>query len=218
MSEVPKVASEVEHLFEALDQDGPMVGIVLSAEAERPILDPAVEELETRGISFEVRVLPPHRDPRGVAEYASTAVLRGLRVIICAGSRSASLPGIVAAYTELPVIGVPIRSQDLERHGRAALDRAAAARSARRLHGDQRLAQRGDLRGQDPRAGLGRARAARLTAAPRRQRLQMSRTPCVRWSLALPSGSAIRPSTTIGEFQWPDARGERPDGLRAAGR
>jgi phosphoribosylaminoimidazole carboxylase PurE protein len=60
-----------------------------------------------------VRVLPPHRDPRGVAEYASTAVLRGLRVIICAGSRSASLPGIVAAYTELPVIGVPIRSQDL---------------------------------------------------------------------------------------------------------
>jgi 5-(carboxyamino)imidazole ribonucleotide mutase len=113
MSEVPKVQSEVEHLFEALDQDGPMVGIVLSAEAERPILDPAVEELESRGISFEVRVLPPHRDPRGVAEYASTAVLRGLRVIICAGSRAASLPGIVAAYTELPVIGVPIRSQDL---------------------------------------------------------------------------------------------------------
>ncbi len=59
------------------------------------------------------RVLPPHRDPRGVAEYASTAVLRGLRVLICAGSRSASLPGVVAAYTELPVIGVPIRSQDL---------------------------------------------------------------------------------------------------------
>ncbi len=90
-----------------------MVGIVLSAEAERPVLDPAVEELESRGISYEVRVLPPHRDPRGVAEYASTAVLRGLRVIICAGSRSASLPGVVAAYTELPVIGVPIRSQDL---------------------------------------------------------------------------------------------------------
>ena len=82
----PKPASEVEHLFEALDQDGPMVGIVLSAEAERPVLDPAVEELESRGISYEVRVLPPHRDPRGVAEYASTAVLRGLRVIICAGS------------------------------------------------------------------------------------------------------------------------------------
>ena len=56
------------------------------------MLDPAVEELESRGIWYEVRVLPPHRDPRGVAEYASTAVLRGLRVLICAGSRSARFP------------------------------------------------------------------------------------------------------------------------------
>ena len=63
-----------------------------------------------RGISYELNVLSAHRDPRAVAEYASTAALRGLRVIICGAGMSAALPGVVAAYTELPVIGVPLTS------------------------------------------------------------------------------------------------------------
>jgi 5-(carboxyamino)imidazole ribonucleotide mutase len=105
--------TEVERLFAGLAQDGPMVGILMAAEADRPVMEPAVEELEKRGISHEVRVISVHLDPRGVAEYASTAVLRGLRVLICSGSRAASLPAIVASYTELPVIGVPVRSPDV---------------------------------------------------------------------------------------------------------
>jgi 5-(carboxyamino)imidazole ribonucleotide mutase len=73
-------------------------------------MDPAIEELNDRGISYELKVLSAHRDPRGVAEYASTAALRGVRVIIAAAGMAAALPGTVAAYTELPVIGVPLTS------------------------------------------------------------------------------------------------------------
>jgi len=110
----PQLQTEVERLFAGLAQEGPMVGILMSAESDRPIMEPAVEELEERGISYEIKVVSAHRDPRGVAEYASTAVLRGLRVIIAGSGRSAALPGVVAAYTELPVIGVPIRGPDLQ--------------------------------------------------------------------------------------------------------
>jgi phosphoribosylaminoimidazole carboxylase PurE protein len=109
----PTLQTEVERLFAGLAQDGPMVGILMASEADRPIMEPAVEVLEQRGISYEVRVISTHLDPRAVAEYASTAVLRGLRVIIAGSGRSAALPGVVASYTELPVIGVPIRRQDL---------------------------------------------------------------------------------------------------------
>jgi 5-(carboxyamino)imidazole ribonucleotide mutase len=109
----PTPAAAVEHLWEELEQNGPMVGILMGSESDRPVMEPAAEELHTRGISFELRVLSAHRDPRGVAEYASTAALRGLRVVICGAGKAAALPGVVAAYTELPVIGVPIRSSDL---------------------------------------------------------------------------------------------------------
>src|SRR5688500_20298029 len=73
-------------------------------------MDPAIGELNERAISFELKVLSAHRDPRGVAEYASTAALRGVRVIIAGAGMAAALPGVVAAYTDLPVIGVPLTS------------------------------------------------------------------------------------------------------------
>ena len=73
-------------------------------------MEPATDELSDRGISFELRVLSAHRDPRGVAEYSSTAALRGVRVIIAAAGMAAALPGVAAAYTDLPVIGVPLTS------------------------------------------------------------------------------------------------------------
>jgi phosphoribosylaminoimidazole carboxylase PurE protein len=76
-------------------------------------MEAAATELTERGITYEMQALSAHRDPRGVAEYASTAALRGVRVIIAGAGKAAALPGVVAAYTELPVIGVPIRSQDL---------------------------------------------------------------------------------------------------------
>jgi 5-(carboxyamino)imidazole ribonucleotide mutase len=97
-------------ILEEFENAGPLVGILIGSESDREHIEPAVEELNDRGISNELRVLSAHRDPRGVAEYGSTAALRGLRVIIAGAGMSAALPGAVAAYTELPVIGVPLRS------------------------------------------------------------------------------------------------------------
>ena len=97
-------------ILEEFEDAGPLVGILIGSESDREHVDAAVEELNDRGISHELRVLSAHRDPRGVAEYGSTAALRGVRVIIAAAGMSAALPGAVAAYTELPVIGVPLLS------------------------------------------------------------------------------------------------------------
>jgi 5-(carboxyamino)imidazole ribonucleotide mutase len=97
-------------VLEEFEDAGPLVGILIGSESDRDTIEAAVEELDSRGISNEVRVLSAHRDPRSVAEYASTAALRGVRVIIAGAGMAAALPGVVAAYTELPVIGVPLTS------------------------------------------------------------------------------------------------------------
>jgi 5-(carboxyamino)imidazole ribonucleotide mutase len=86
---------------------------VLASEGDREIMDAAVNELIERAITLEIRILSAHRDPREVAEYASTAALRGVRVLIAAAGGAAALPGVIAAYTELPVIGVPINRETL---------------------------------------------------------------------------------------------------------
>lgn len=106
----PEATAQPLAIFEELEEDGPLVGILIGSESDREAIEPAVEELEARGISNELRVLSAHRDPRGVAEYASTAAVRGVRVIIAGAGMAAALPGVVAAYTELPVIGVPLTS------------------------------------------------------------------------------------------------------------
>jgi phosphoribosylaminoimidazole carboxylase PurE protein len=97
-------------IIEEFEEAGPLVGILIGSESDREAIEPAVVELDERGISNELRVLSAHRDPRGVAEYASTAALRGVRVIIAGAGMAAALPGVVAAYTDLPVIGVPLKS------------------------------------------------------------------------------------------------------------
>src|SRR6266851_10134459 len=70
----------------------------------------ALDELDARGIGWEFEVRSAHRDPQAVAEYATGAAWRGLRVLIAGAGLAAALPGVVAAHTELPVIGVPLRS------------------------------------------------------------------------------------------------------------
>ncbi len=70
----------------------------------------ALDELDQRGIAHEFEVRSAHRDPNAVAEYASSARSRGLKVLICGAGLAAALPGVVAAHTDLPVIGVPLRS------------------------------------------------------------------------------------------------------------
>jgi phosphoribosylaminoimidazole carboxylase PurE protein len=73
-------------------------------------MQPALDELDTRGIAWEFEVRSAHRDPDAVSEYARSAAGRGLRVLICGAGMAAALPGVVAAHTELPVIGVPLTS------------------------------------------------------------------------------------------------------------
>ena len=90
--------------------DTPLVGILVGSESDRERMQPALDELTTRGIAHEFDVRSAHRNPDSVAEYARTARERGLRVLIAGAGLAAALPGAVAAHTDLPVIGVPLRS------------------------------------------------------------------------------------------------------------
>ena len=104
------VEAEVVPELEALDVDAPRVGIVMGSKSDMAEMEKAGQELEERGIRYEIRVMSAHREPEVVAEYARNAKLRGLRVIIAGAGLSAALPGVVAAHTDLPVIGVPLTS------------------------------------------------------------------------------------------------------------
>ncbi len=88
----------------------PLVGIVVGSESDRPRMQAAMDELDERGIEHEFEVRSAHRQPEAVAEYGRTARERGLRVLIAGAGLAAALPGVLAAHTDLPVIGVPLRS------------------------------------------------------------------------------------------------------------
>jgi 5-(carboxyamino)imidazole ribonucleotide mutase len=90
--------------------DTPLVGILVGSESDRERMKDAVDELEQRGIAHEFEVRSAHRTPDAVADYARSARERGLRVLICGAGLAAALPGVVAAHTDLPVLGVPLRS------------------------------------------------------------------------------------------------------------
>jgi 5-(carboxyamino)imidazole ribonucleotide mutase len=88
----------------------PLVGIVVGSESDRDRMQPALDELEAREIPHEFEVRSAHRQPDAVADYARSARERGLRVLIAGAGLAAALPGVLAAHTDLPVIGVPLRS------------------------------------------------------------------------------------------------------------
>src|SRR5437763_4174805 len=88
----------------------PLVGSLVGSESDRDRMQAALGLLDEREVGYEFEVRSAHRTPDAVAEYARTARERGLRVIICGAGLSAALPGAVAAHTDLPVIGVPLRS------------------------------------------------------------------------------------------------------------
>jgi 5-(carboxyamino)imidazole ribonucleotide mutase len=106
----PTTEEAVEAEFEGLDVESPLVGIVMGSKSDMPAMEAAAEELRKREVPLEVRVMSAHREPDTVASYARNAHLRGLRVIIAGAGLSAALPGVVAAHTNLPVIGVPLTS------------------------------------------------------------------------------------------------------------
>jgi 5-(carboxyamino)imidazole ribonucleotide mutase len=109
--DTPQTLAETESAFDNLDVDAPRVGIVMGSKSDLPAMEAAEKELTERGIRCEVRVMSAHREPDKVADYAKNARMRGLRVIIAGAGLSAALPGVVAAHTELPVIGVPLTSR-----------------------------------------------------------------------------------------------------------
>jgi len=87
-----------------------VVGILVGSESDRERMQGAIDVLDEAGIGYEFDVRSAHRSPDSVAEYARTARERGLRVLICGAGLAAALPGAVAAHTDLPVIGVPLKS------------------------------------------------------------------------------------------------------------
>ena len=109
MSE-PTTQTDVSTELEGLEVDAPLVGIVMGSKSDMPVMEKAAKELTDRGIRNEIRVMSAHRDPDMVAEYAKNARMRGLKVIIAGAGLAAALPGVVAAHTDLPVIGVPLTS------------------------------------------------------------------------------------------------------------
>ena len=105
------VQTEPETEFDDLDVDTPLVGIIMGSKSDMPEMEKAGEVLAEKGIHFEIRVMSAHRDPDTVADYCRNARMRGLRVIIAGAGLSAALPGVAAAHSDLPVIGVPLSSR-----------------------------------------------------------------------------------------------------------
>ena len=97
--------------LEELAEGAPRVGIIMGSKSDMETMEKAGKVLEEAGVIHEIRVMSAHRDPEVVAEYCRNARLRGLRVIIAGAGLSAALPGVAAAHTDLPVIGVPLSSR-----------------------------------------------------------------------------------------------------------
>jgi 5-(carboxyamino)imidazole ribonucleotide mutase len=91
----------------------PLVGILMGSDSDWPVMQPAAEALKEFGVTTEAKVISAHRTPRDLEQYVSAARERGLRVLICGAGGAAHLPGVTAAFTTLPVIGVPIQGKAL---------------------------------------------------------------------------------------------------------
>lgn len=91
----------------------PVVGIIMGSESDMPAMEPCMVQLDAMGVPYEVKVASAHRKPAVVHEWAETAHDRGIKVIIAAAGKAAHLGGVVAAFTPLPVIAVPMKTSDL---------------------------------------------------------------------------------------------------------
>ena len=91
----------------------PLVGIIMGSKSDLPTMEGCTKELEELGVPYELVIASAHRNPEKVHEWASTAADRGIKVIIAAAGKAAHLGGVVAAFTPLPVVGVPMKTSDL---------------------------------------------------------------------------------------------------------
>jgi len=103
----PITQTEVAEL-EEIEVDAPRVGIIMGSKSDMETMEKAGEVLDEYRVRYEIRVMSAHRDPDMVADYCKNARMRGLKVIIAGAGLSAALPGVAAAHTDLPVIGVPL--------------------------------------------------------------------------------------------------------------
>ena len=106
----PQTETETLPEMEEMEADAPRVGIIMGSKSDLELMQKAGDVLHDAGVLYEIRVMSAHRDPETVADYCKNARMRGLRVIIAGAGLSAALPGVVAAHTALPVIGVPLTS------------------------------------------------------------------------------------------------------------
>ena len=113
MSTDPTVPTQTETAVVAAAEDvlGPLVGIIVGSASDLEAVAAAETILRDAGVPVETTVMSAHRDPEKVAEYCKGARSRGLRVIIAGAGLAAALPGVAAAHTDLPVIGVPLTSR-----------------------------------------------------------------------------------------------------------
>ena len=108
--ELPLTEGEAEHTLDILVTDAPLVGIIMGSKSDWETMQKAGDVLDDAGVRYEMRVMSAHREPDVVADYCKNAQMRGLRVIIAGAGLSAALPGVAAAHTALPVVGVPLTS------------------------------------------------------------------------------------------------------------
>jgi 5-(carboxyamino)imidazole ribonucleotide mutase len=100
----------LEVALDATDADAPRVGIIMGSKSDWDTMQKAGDVIEAGGVRYEMRVMSAHRDPEVVADYCKNARMRGLQVLIAGAGLSAALPGVAAAHTDLPVVGVPLTS------------------------------------------------------------------------------------------------------------
>jgi len=96
-----------------MSDSAPLVGITMGSESDLPVMQDAADQLDAFDVPYEMRVLSAHRTPAVMQEYAETAHERGLKVIIAGAGGAAHLPGMIAASTTLPVLGVPVKTSKL---------------------------------------------------------------------------------------------------------
>jgi 5-(carboxyamino)imidazole ribonucleotide mutase len=109
----PQAEAQIEQIEQDFEATGPLVGIIMGSKNDMEKMEAASKYLTEEGIDSETHVMSAHRDPETVREFCMTARARGLKVIIAGAGMSAALPGVAAAHTDLPVIGVPILGKSL---------------------------------------------------------------------------------------------------------
>ncbi len=107
----PVPTAETAVQMEEIEVHAPLVGIIMGSKSDMDVMDGAASVLRDADVLHDVRVISAHREPDAVAEYCANARMRGLKVIIAGAGLSAALPGVAAAHTDLPVIGVPLSSR-----------------------------------------------------------------------------------------------------------